>query len=594
MRKSKRTKKATIARLGIAMMAFALSGPRVAEAISVTWDANNTGAGQTNGAGAWLGANQWWNGATNVTWTSGDDATFDGPATAGGAVTLASPTTVNSLTFTPSYTGTYTLGTAGQTITLNTGINKNASSGIATIISPILLGGPQTWTNNSATALNVTGGVDLGSNLLTFAGTGVTNFSATANFITGSGGITKNGSGILIIGNGGTTPVHNYTGTTTLNAGTIRTQGNLSPGNFTINGGVWEDYFSFDFTRTLGAGAGQVQILGGTSGFSEQGSTGRNVRLNNNAAFEVVWGSAFFNPTTLVLQAASAQNSSSLVFQNRLDLNGADRTIFSAVTTGTGLGSATISGLIRNTSGTPAGLIKTGGGRLNLTGANSYDGGTTLLAGTLQLGNATALGAAAGELTVDGGILNLNDQNQSVGNLTGLGGTILNNGAAARTLTIGTGNTGGGDFQGVLANNNNAGTGTLALTKVGSAAITLSGLNTYTGVTTINGGLLVLDGSILGTSDLIFSGTGMLEMGLSGLINVLQTNYSLTDAQNDIIANRIITSGSLVVSTFNNGSTNFTQITVNAAAAVPEPASASLALLGLGGLILRRRRNTLA
>jgi hypothetical protein len=81
-------------------------------AATLTWDANGATALQTDGAGGgWLTANQWWNGLANVNWTSGDDAIF-GNGGAGGAVTLAGGTTVNSLTFN-SFTGTYTLGTVG-------------------------------------------------------------------------------------------------------------------------------------------------------------------------------------------------------------------------------------------------------------------------------------------------------------------------------------------------------------------------------------------------------------------------------------------------------------------------------------------------
>ena len=102
--------------------------------LSLTWDANGTGANRTDGTGAWTNANQWWDGSTNVTWASGSSATF-GNTGAGGAVTLASPTTVNTLTFNV-FTGTYTLGTAGNTITLNGGITKNTGSGTASHHQP--------------------------------------------------------------------------------------------------------------------------------------------------------------------------------------------------------------------------------------------------------------------------------------------------------------------------------------------------------------------------------------------------------------------------------------------------------------------------
>jgi hypothetical protein len=102
----------------VAAVAIGWAGP--AGAATLTWDADGATAGQTDGAGVWLGTNQWWDGAANQDWVSGSDANF-GNGGAGGAVTLASPTAVGSLTMS-AFTGTYTLGTAGQAITLNSGI----------------------------------------------------------------------------------------------------------------------------------------------------------------------------------------------------------------------------------------------------------------------------------------------------------------------------------------------------------------------------------------------------------------------------------------------------------------------------------------
>ena len=56
---------------------------------------------------------------------------------------------VNTITFN-TFTGTYTLGTAAQTITLNGGITKNSGFRHGHIISPITSGAAQTWTNNSS------------------------------------------------------------------------------------------------------------------------------------------------------------------------------------------------------------------------------------------------------------------------------------------------------------------------------------------------------------------------------------------------------------------------------------------------------------
>jgi autotransporter-associated beta strand protein len=501
--------------------------------ITLTWDANGTTAGLTDGGGAWLDDNKWRDDNGNTNWTPGAAAIF-GNSGAGGLVTLASPTTVGSLTFN-SFTGTYTLGSTANAITLNGGITKNAGSDIATFASPLILGGPQTWTNEGGsltTADNAT--IDNGGHNLTIDGTGLT--SLQRGTISGTGGIIKNGAGRFILG-GNPAASHTFSGNLVLNGGITLMGGTdkIGTGNLTLNGGVLEFYWSYTLTRTLGSGPGQVQVLGGASGFSENGSTGGTVRFNNSSSYEVVWGSPFFKPSTLILQAATAQNNSSLTFDNPINLNGETRTIFSAPTTGTGAGSATLARVVRNTAATPAGLIKTGGGRLNLNAANTYDGGTTLEAGTLQLGNTTALGSSSGPLTVNGGLLNINNQTVSIGNLTGSGGTIANNGNAARTLTIGNGNGSGGIYQGVISNNTNAGTGSLAVTKTGSGTITLAGENTYTGTTAIHSGTLVITGATQSTGAITFADGGVLGFTLTSPVSASNANVDLSGGAIQVI-----------------------------------------------------------
>ena len=74
----------------------------------------------------------------------------------------------------------------------------------------------------------------------------------------------------------------------------------------------------------------------------------------------------------MLLQTQYSQGTSNVTFANKLDLNGATRTI--QVSGGvTGAASATLSGVIRSSSGT-AGLIKTGTGNLILSAANTYNG----------------------------------------------------------------------------------------------------------------------------------------------------------------------------------------------------------------------------
>jgi fibronectin-binding autotransporter adhesin len=64
------------------------------------------------------------------------------------------------------------------------------------------------------------------------------------------------------------------------------------------------------------------------------------------------------------------------------------------VTAGTGGDDAEISGVIRTSSGT-AGLVKTGTGKLILSGANTYNGGTIVSNGTFAFGSQDAAANAS-------------------------------------------------------------------------------------------------------------------------------------------------------------------------------------------------------
>lgn len=125
------------------------------------------------------------------------------------------------------------------------------------------------------------------------------------------------------------------------------------------------------------------------------------------------------------------------------------------------------------------------------------------------------------------------------------------------------------------------GSGNLIWDKTGT--LTLSGTDTYTGTTTIKLGVLSLAGTIGSTSDLIF-GAGTLDLGSTGLIRILQSNYSISDANTDIGNSLISGDDTLQVSTFNDGFNDFTQITV-----IPEPRAALIGGLGLLALLRRRR-----
>ena len=175
-------------------------------------------------------------------------------------------------------------------------------------------------------------------------------------------------------------------------------------------------------------------------------------------------------------------------------------------------------------------LTKAGAGLLALTGANTYGGGTTIAAGTLQLGNGGASGSIVGDVA-DNGTLAFNRSDSVIfpGVISGSGGlaqsstgtTIL---ISNETFTGGTvvsagalqlGNGGGtvGRVIGPILNNaalvfdradiaSNPGqiSGTGTVSQIGTGTEILSAANTYTGGTIVTAGTLQIgDGATSGS-----------------------------------------------------------------------------------------------
>ncbi len=301
-------------------------------------------------------------------------------------------------------------------------------------------------------------------------------------------------------------PPTGSSGNTFIFAGTTRLTPGMN-GNYSV-GGILFDGTAGGFTISSSGGGTQTLTLYGG------GIT------NNSTNAQAINVEAITLAASQTWNAASGNLSSSAPIASggfTLTIDGANNTTLSGVMSGSG------------------GLSKTGTGTLTLSGANSYTGGTVLSEGTLTLsGSGATLGSTSGSLTVDGGTLDLGGSNRTVGNITGAGGTILNNTTGTNiTFTIGNGNGSGGNYQGVIANHT-SGTGTVALTKTGTGTITVSGANTYTGTTSVNGGVLLLNnanalpggtGTSGGTSNLAFNG-GVLGLGAGDFTRSLGTGVS--------------------------------------------------------------------
>ena len=133
----------------------------------------------------------------------------------------------------------------------------------------------------------------------------------------------------------------------------------------------------------------------------------------------------------------------------------------------------------------PTQLINTAGYNV-LSGASTYNGVTNILSGTLADGAADAFSPNSPVVFSSGANLNVNFNEEIAGlnSLTpGSGTANIANGA---TLTINN-DAGNCTFSGGIA-------GAGSLSKTGAGTETLTGANTYVGSTTVNGGILSVDG----------------------------------------------------------------------------------------------------
>ena len=177
------------------------------------------------------------------------------------------------------------------------------------------------------------------------------------------------------------------------------------------------------------------------------------------------------------------------------------------------------------------GTFVTGG-----TDFNSWTGPLAVNAGTFEITKQGFVGAIdnAAAVTVAGGAtLRFNGNaaytQETIGSLSG-GGTVVNSGAAAVNFIIsGASNT---TFSGVITDTTN----NLNLLKTGTSTLTLSGSNSYDGVTTISNGVIIAaNNTALGTASngtTVVSGAGL---ALQGGITV--TNETLSVAGTGVGAN---------------------------------------------------------
>jgi autotransporter-associated beta strand protein len=483
------------------------------------------GSNLTGNAGAFIDL-----GSYTLTINQGGNSTFAGAITNAGILAKSGTGTL-TLTGTNTYTGG-TLITAGV---LQVGDGAGADGVVVGNIS------------NDASLIFAN------ANAQTFGGQ-----------ISGSGALKKTATGTLTLSG-----ANSYSNGTTIAGGTLQisADNNLGApgGGLTFTNGATLDVGAGGFTLenraiALQTGGGVMNIAGtlmstnvvsGSGPLVKQGGgtltlAGANTftgALSNNAGIVAVGGNYALGRGRLVLnngQLAVANgggwtvtNQISLLANSVMDTTGGSLTLSNVISGGFGLNLISVN-------------------PLTLAGANTYSGGTVINTGIVIAANASALGGGSVGLT--NSLLQL-AQNLAISNLTGDASAVIDVGANVLTVNQGI----SGTFAGLITNSG-------SLAKGGTGTLTLSGLNTYGGLTTIRQGTLQMGvAGALPSGGVLFLGDGAANGGVLDLngfsqafsalvtpVNSQNNNLALTNSVINLVPGQTLS----VVSTANSNAVN--------------------------------------
>jgi fibronectin-binding autotransporter adhesin len=307
----------------------------------------------------------------------------------------------------------------------------------------------------------------------------LTNNSTLNGVISGTGSLTKDGSGSVTL-NGANT----YSGGTNINAGKAIISQNASLG-------VGQATFATGTELETAAGvtlANQVQLAGNTTLHSlTNNSTLNGVISGTGSLTKDGSGSVTLNGANTYSGGTNINAGKAIISQDAsLGVGQATFATGTALTTAAGVtvsnlinlaGDATLHSSTHDSSlnGVISGagsLTKDGGGSVSLNGANTYSGGTNINAGTAIISKDNSFGT--GQATFATGTALTTAAGVTVSNLINLAGDA--------TLHSSTHDS---SLNGVIS-------GAGSLTKDGSGSVSLNGANTYSGGTNINAGKAII------------------------------------------------------------------------------------------------------
>jgi autotransporter-associated beta strand protein len=498
-----------------------------AAAVDYFWSGNTAGAGT-----GWTGSNWNFGSSTNAALpatSASDSLIFDNRNGTGAIVSpmsVQASRTIGSIRFDNVNTrlpatlniDTNGSGTTARTLTVANGFSLVGTETTAATVEFRGSNGVLTIDLPNASTFDVAAG-------------GLLRFNSQV-VMSGAGSVQKTGAGILQM-NGGVT----YTGGTTVTGGILQvaTSGDVSG----------------DAIATSPVGTGTLTLGNGVT-FRSTTSGGRTLQNNLSLSGNVTFGGAAPDTQTGSITFNFTDGTDALATTATAALT-ADATI-------TTLSSTTIA---HNVSGA-FNLTKAGSSNLTLSGANTYTGNTLVNAGRIFAHSAGALGTIGGytevasgaEVSVNGAAFNFttNEPFRIAGvGITGNEGAIhIQNSAAptfsgpitltdhARvhvtstatgtfdnanaftgtnvnlTLSGGAGGGNGGTISGAIA------LGTGGINKLQGGTWTLTGNNTFSGATTIDGGTILAaatSGQALGQTSAVVLNAGRLRLGQGHQVN---------------------------------------------------------------------------
>ena len=474
--------------------------------------------------GAWdIGSTaNWLTGGTNAFYTEGDTTWFDDSASGTGITlnttvnpavlifsnvakpysfsgtgAIAGNTSLKKLT-----SGTVVLGTTntytGATLVGNgiLEVTNLANGGVASSLGAASSAAGNLVISNSAT-LRYTGpstSTDRALTMSTGARLDVANSAATladTGVIAGDGVLVKTGPGTLAL-----SVANAYAGGTTLSQGRINVrQANAlgTAGTITLNDPNTDTNLVGVLLDTATAGSmtfsRPLTIAANGTGTTTVGATAKSGAAGAEQA--IFTGNLTLNNHGVALQSGAG-----------------DFVRFDGDITGSGAISIANGSLTGDTRGN-------GGNRVTFaTAAKTFVGDVTILSGsatnltTLQLNSANQIPDASSVAVQTNGLLRLNID-EVINGLSGEG--RVRGVSALRTLTVGASNATSA-FSGIMENDPWDG-GSLAVTKIGTGTLSLSGTLTYTGGTTVtNGTLRLINTTTFGSSGVTANAPGILEL----------------------------------------------------------------------------------